>query len=249
MKVAILLSGHMRTFDRCLPTLHWHVFRHFPGASFFVSTVKDEDAGKAELLRERYRGQPVKIEAVDQPEIPVPVDPPAGWEPGLAMYGHEPYAVSVGPQAVLRQLWHLRRVWEMVPDPGSFDLFIRARPDLWFHSFALPEQFERLRSSPQSLWWWAFVPWWGRFGGVNDRFALLGTGAARRYFGTFAVMPRLLAAGCPFHPESLIAAALADCDAAVRPTLRAEFSTLRADGTMRAPEITSIDIAHLVSTR
>lgn len=246
MRTAIILSGHMRTFDRCLPTLHWHVFRHFPGASFFVSTVNDEDAGKAELLRERYRGQPVKIEAVDQPEIPVPVDPPAGWQPGLAMYGHEPYAVSVGPQAVLRQLWHLRRVWEMVPDPGSFDLFIRVRPDLWFHSFALPEAFERSR---QFLAWWAFVPWWGRFGGVNDRFALLGRKAAQAYFCTFSAMPSLLAEGCPFHPESLVAASLGRLSIRVHSTLRAEFSTLRADGQMREPEITAIDIAHMANAR
>lgn len=259
MKTAILISGHMRTFSRCLPTLAWHVFRLFPDADFYVSTVKDQDAHTVNLLRERYPAAKIAVEVVDaQPELPIPVPPVVpDWTLGR-MYGHEPYGISVHPQAILRQLWQLERVWRLAEkDAGNYDTFIRCRPDLWFRSFTKPpsEGSPHGNGRPYISPSIAYTPWWGRFGAVNDRFAILGATAAEAYFTTFSRIPELLKAGCPLHPESLVKGSMEMAGAYVYDTLRAEFSKLygpenpKLNGTFRDPEITMIDVAHLGASR
>lgn len=240
MKTAILITGHMRTFDRCLPTQAWHVYRHFPGADFYVSTVQDADAPKAELLHRHYPAAHVSIDIVEaQPDLPIPTDPvDPNWQLG-AVYGHEPYALSVPPLAVLRQLWQLDHAWwhfTTAGNPEDYDLIIRARPDSYFHSFTPPGQ-----PIPADE---AHTPWWGRFGGINDRFALLGSQTAPHYFQTYRNLAALLESGCPLHPESLVKASLLSQPYNyLYDTLRAEFSTLKHESA-RPPEITPIDLAH-----
>lgn len=252
MKTAVLLSGHMRTFDRCLPTLHWHVFRHFGTVDFFVSTIDDADAPKAEILREKYPGRFVAIERVkEQPDCIAELRGlgcvlPGTWEKGKP-YTHEPYPISVHPQAVARQLWQLNQAWHVFVRaalPASYDVVIRCRPDLWFHASEHPCPSQPF-PVPDTV---ACTPWWGRFGGINDRFAIMGMSAAAAYFDTYPSIPSLLAAGCPFHPECLIRASLEMEDIEIHDDLRAEFSTLRANGELRPPEISAQDIAHLAAS-
>lgn len=261
-KTAILISGHMRTFSRCLPTQIWHVFRHFPNPSFFVSTVKDRDSDSAQLLRKLYPDAQIEIEVVDaQPELPIPV-PPAdpSWTLGR-MYSHEPYGISVHPQAILRQIWQLERCWSLFHRTGSltitdggnpegFDTIIRIRPDLWFRNFVCPS-FNADQVPPLM----AYTPYWGRFGGINDRFAILGQKAAHAYFNTYANLPALLASGCPLHPESLVKASLQQAGCVIDDTMLCEFSKLygpedpKKNGTFRDPEITRADIANIAARR
>ena len=237
MKAAILISGHARSFKRCLPNLHWFVFRHFPGADFFVSTVKDDDSPDFDLFRAKYPASRVVIDAVaEQPQIPLPAGCPAEWLAGKP-YTHEPYAISVPPQAVLAQLWQLNECWKLFQGTRTddYDVVIRCRPDLWFHAAQpAPHVFSRD----------AYVPNWGQFGGCNDRFAILGWAAASHYFQTFEKIDRLWANGCPIHPESLVAASLEDGASSVQPLAKCEFSTLRKTGEMRAPEIIIADLLH-----
>ncbi len=98
----------------------------------------------------------------------------------------------------------------------------------------------------------AYCPWWGRFGGVNDRFAIMGWSAAFEYHTTYDKIPSLLSKGCPFHPESLVAASMAEKEIRIKP-LQTEFSTYRIAGDPRPhrpPEISAGDIADLIiSTR
>jgi len=153
-------------------------------------------------------------------------------------YTHEPYAISVSPQAVLAQLWQLNECWklfERTRGDTCYDTIVRCRPDLWFHSFQPP---------PKTYARDAHVPSWGRFGGVNDRFAILGHDAAPRYFKTFSSLDILWGEGCPIHPESLVSAALEEGRATVVPLKSCEFSTLRKNGEMRPPEITAVDLLH-----
>jgi hypothetical protein len=238
MKTAIMITGAMRSFDKCLATQHWHIYRHIPDAEFFVSTVKDADSDKTQALVDRYGADRVHIDVVDaQPDciaeqralgVPLPTE----WVRGKP-YMHEPYAISVHPQ-VLRQLWQLQHGWEVFGSTlAGFDRVIRCRPDLWFHSCA--SVCVESRS--------AKLPWWGRFGGCNDRFAALSIDAAFAYFTTYGAVCELLALGCPLHPESLIAARLETCGITVAHDLACEFSTLRTTGEMRGPEMHTWDLA------
>ena len=234
MRVAIIYSGGMRSFERCLPNHRWIVHRHFPGAKFYVCTELDEDAHKADLL------EAATIKRVKQPEMVIPPGCPTTWTPGQP-YMHEPYHISVDPRAVLGQLWMLRQAWalyEEANDPA--DLIIRIRPDLWFHSFKMPELPNVLNLGDV-----AYVPWWGSFGpGCNDRFALLGRSAARSYFTTYDRVSESISNGAPLHPETLIGLSLERFGLYFAKKLKAEFSTLRKTGEMRPPEITTIDLAH-----
>lgn len=226
----------MRSFDRCLPNQAWMVFRHFGELSFFVSTYKDDTEHKSELLRQRYPNSQVEIEVVDkQPVFEFDHD----WIPGQC-YTHEPYSISVSPQAVMAQLWQLEQGYRLFLSKTSEDkmpdCIIRCRPDLWFHSF-------RMFAIPQDHH--CYTPWWGRFGsGVNDRFAVMGKEAAYHYFYTFNHSKSLIERGCPLHPESLVGASMEKGEIYFSTNLKAEFSTLRENGEMRFPEISSIDIAH-----
>ena len=238
MKTAILISGHMRSFDRCLPTLHWHVFRHFPGADYYVSTEPDADAPQAELLRSKYPGAQVSIDSTPQPPV---VSSLVRWNIEHA-HEHAPYAISVAADAVLGQLWRLQQCWDTLPKDHDYDVYIRCRPDLWFESADLPFITYRHPKWPLD----ALTPWWGRFGGVNDRFAILGYCAATDYFTTWSKIHDLLAEGCPLHPESLLKASLLAATCRIDDTLDVSFSTLRANGERRFPEIMAQDIAHRV---
>lgn len=236
MSTAILISGHMRSFDVCLPTLHHHVFRHFPDADFYVSTVQDEDAHKVELLKKKYgdRVKAVNIEK-EQPVFPLPPECPPNWRGPQSFYMHEPYAISVSPQAVIGQLWQLKNAWKLVPSDDHYGTFVRCRPDLWFHHFDKPLEYSHV----------AYTPWWGRFGGCNDRFAVLGLQAARHYFTTFDKLNELVADGCPLHPESLVKFSLEKNMCLVSDNMDALFSTVRTNGEMRRPEIAQWDIARV----
>jgi hypothetical protein len=237
IKTAIIISGAMRTFDKCLPNLEWMVFRHFPEARFYVATHDDADAAKASLLLPKHPD--TIIRRLTQPEMILPPGCPAQWTPGQ-YYMHEPYFISVHPSAVLGQLWMLREGWRLYEEATEpAECVIRCRPDLWFHSFTgIPNDETYWIVSPRS----SFVPRWGSFGGCNDRFAILGRESARFYFTTFSLIPSLLEQGCPLHPESLIKAALEYGGAHIAHTLCAEFSTLRKDGSMRPPEITGVEL-------
>jgi hypothetical protein len=242
MRTAILLSGHMRSFELCLPTLHWHVFRHFPGASFIVAAFEDEDVDKVNLLQHYYPESAIHVDRVREQPL---FDLPPAWPPSARQpWDHAPYAISVDPQAILGQLWMLRRVWSAFDESGQCaDLIIRCRPDLFVHSSRLHQPSWASGHLPP-FGHVAHVPWWGRFGGINDRFALLSKSAAPHYFDTFDRVAELVRRGCPLHPESLIAASLEAGGVKVDPTLRIEFSTLRKNGQMRPPEISAIDLAH-----
>ena len=244
MNVAVIYTGAMRSFDKCLENQRWHVLRNFPGASFYIVTEEDEDAKKAELLREKYPGA-VEIRYVKQPQMVIPNGCPDEWTPGRP-YTHEPYHISVHPHAVLGQLWMLNEGWKFYQSfHDKADLVIRIRPDLWFHSFEKPRWFcESTNAYADGLDGIACTPWWGRFGGCNDRFALLGSKAAEAYFTAYATIQKMIDEGAPLHQETLIHYAMKRAGISICDDMKAEFSTLRKTGEMRPPEITMIDLAH-----
>lgn len=224
MKTAVILSGQTRTFARCLPSIHWAVFSKLENPHFFASVANDEDAGAIELLRQQYPDAPIFIEKVDQPTLA---------EPPVQTSWHAPYAITptktpgVGPlQGILRALWHYSRAWKFACEHGAQDceMVMRCRPDLHFHRFEYPEHAEGWER-------FAFTPYWGNYGpGVNDRFAVMGPTAAKAYFETYDVLPDLINAGEPFHPETLVGAALRRANIRISRTLCAEFGFLRKNG-------------------
>lgn len=249
MKTAVIYSGQARTFGEVFPNQYDKVLRLLPSPEFFVSVADDAQAPAMTRLWECFPKASVHIEHVKQPQLPEPPPDPK-W---LQMY-----PPSATPQAILRQLWSLNRAWEFfqatakglcveVETHGGsyskevkFDIIVRLRPDLAFFRFEEPIQWDRC-----SGWhdWSCYTPWWSRWGGVNDRMALLGQEAAKHYFTTFTKIERLRAAGCPLHPETLVDRSLRDGGIQPSHTLATEFRAIRLDGSVTPVDPTVIDIA------
>ncbi len=224
MKTAVIYSGQARSFGRLFENHYFHLLRKLPDPEFFVSVVDDEDAPSMARIRERFDTPLSHFEAVTQPNIEEPPPDPK-WLPG--------YPPSVPPQAILRQLWHLNRAWEFANLTGDFDWVIRIRPDIAFHRFV---GFGPISSNQ------AVTPWWSRWGGINDRLAVLGQRAAEAYFTTFQRRQILWDFGCPLHPETMLATSLEEEGVRISHTLAAEFCTVRKDGTFLPMDPTVVDI-------
>lgn len=228
MKTAVIISGQARTFDLCYPSQYWQVYRHYePDLHFFVSVKDDEDAYKMDVLRERHKN--VSIQKLPDPETLYMPPPDSGR--------FAPYANAAPIRNLMLQHWGNMKAWEFYMNGGvNADMVIRTRTDLFFHSFNLP---------PQPWPGEVMTPWWGRFGGVNDRFALISAPAVHAYFNVYDQIPALLDKGCPFHPETLVYETLKSYAVNVSRDLHTTFSTVRKDNKIRPPEIMLEDLADL----
>lgn len=236
MSAAIIFSGHTRTFAHCYPTFYWMVQRHFPDASVIFSTVDDADYQEC-LKNGKFPGG-WRIGLEEQPTFTFSKE----WVPGQP-FTHEPFPISVHPEAVMRQLWQLERAYKLyiqhTEEKDFADVFIRVRPDLWWRNYELRHPYPTSKQ--------CFTPWWGRFGGVNDRFAIMGRDAADAYFLTYSRVHMLRSKGCPLHPESLVKASLEEAGIAIYDNLQAEFDTFKKPGHVRPPEIGAEDIINALS--
>jgi hypothetical protein len=264
MSTAILISGQLRTFAKCWPTQRWHVLRHFADPHFFITVQDGPEIQLTDDLVHQYGADRVHVDARQDPDLSRFLTPEL-----TAAYHLAPYANAAPAHQLLMQHWYQIACWKhfrqveksSVEGRGAkpFDTIIRLRADLWFHSFDDPlrSTHPRERGDGDLLTNLVihecpyanecFTPGWGEFGGINDRFAIMGPEAAKYYFTVFDAIPELLAAGCPFHPESLVAANLERGNVDLHRTLKTLFSTERLDGTRRWPEFTPHDHYNLLA--
>ena len=112
MKTAVLISGQMRTADRCAEGIR----SLYPDAVFVVHAVLDSDADKAFLFR------PAAV--VIEPQREMRERQEYSWQIGRGCHG---------VQRVLKQLWGLLRVWHVFAASGiEADVIVRCRADLAF---------------------------------------------------------------------------------------------------------------------
>lgn len=112
MKVVVLVSGQMRTADRCAAGIR----SLYPDAPFVIHAVADADADKAFAFRPAV--------TVIEPQHEMPERREYSWQMSRGCHG---------VQRVLKQLWGLRRVWQAFEASGiEADVVVRMRPDLVF---------------------------------------------------------------------------------------------------------------------
>ncbi len=215
LKTAVIFSGQARSFRFTYKTILWTLLRKLPNVHVFVSVADDENAPSMDLLRNDF--EHVEIEYVKQPEK---IDEPEG-----NLDQHAGWFRSASVQSILKQLWALERGWDFYKskNPEGFDLVVRCRPDLWCQDIQLP--FSPLESQASSFS--CHTPWWGTFGGVNDRMALMGPQAAPHYLRTFSNREALWKLGCPLHPETMVRASLELGGVNIIDRLQAEFRICR----------------------
>lgn len=222
MNVAILISGQMRTAERCIDSIKQHVYAALPLTSIpktdlcrqdyatYAATAADEDAHKIELFP-RVLGM-----TEPQPELP---EKNYAASLGLGCYG---------VQVVLKQLWALRRAWQIMEGDGYRpDWVIRLRPDCYFHN-----DIENLADCDPNA---VYVPTFHNFYGLNDRFAFGGYEAMRVYCNRLDNMDEYVEAGGIFQPESHLLSTLRQANISVRRT-RVLFDLVRKGGKHVKPE-------------
>jgi hypothetical protein len=200
MKTVVLISGQMRTADQCAAGIR----EHYPDAPFVVHAVADDDAEKA------FRFRPAVT--VIEPQHEMPERREYSWQMDRGCHG---------VQRVLKQLWGLRRVWQVFEASGiEADCVVRCRSDLLF---AVPPE-----PPTPGFWVPTFANWWG----LNDRFAFGDLPTMRRYFTRLDRLDEYIDQGGIFHPETFLGWAVRDVPVT---RTRAVFSTLRADGSLDRP--------------
>lgn len=213
MTVAILISGQMRTADLCVESIKRHVYL-FPwscdGFQTYAATAQDEDSDKIELFP-RVLGMTEPQPQMDEKNYAASM--------GLGCYG---------VQVVLRQLWALRRAWQIMEGDGyKPDWVIRLRPDCYFHN-----DMECLEDcDPRAV----YVPTFHNFHGLNDRFAFGGYEAMRVYCNRLDNMDEYVAAGWVFQPETHLRWTLEKAAIPVKRT-RVLFDLVRKGGAHVKPE-------------
>lgn len=240
LKTVVIISGQLRSFAECLPSQRWQVYRRLTNPVFFVSCAKDDQAQEAELLKRYY--PEVHIEHIEQPkQLLVPK-----WdEPKVPQAAH-PFPPSTDAQGILKQLWSLNRAWEFIGSAvEKGDWVIRQRPDLLMRRFERPNAYDGGANRGGMFSDMAYLPAWSRWGGVNDRFGIMGASAAKAYFTTFQRVQELCDEGCPLHPESLVMGSMEKDHINIQNTLVAEFDTLRMDGMVIRSDANVTDIMDL----
>lgn len=240
MRTAIIYSGQARSFARVFPNQWFNVLRKFSNPTVFVSVARDEQAKDMERLYERFSKDQVRIEHVDQPEQPTPPADPKF----LACYPPSSPASSI-----LKMFWARERAWEFFKEniyAGGYSTIVHIRPDIAFTRFVCPQV---LTMSVDDC----FTPWWGRYGGENDRFAVMGPRAAEAYFTVHSQRAKILnslgGVGSPLHPETMLATALELGGIFPEARLSTEFITVRTDGSTVSCDITAIDYAEFARLR
>lgn len=228
MKTLIIYSGQARTFDQVWRNHRWYLWRRYPGAAVCASVSDDEDAEKMEILNQHF---PVCYVEKCLQQVTT-INRPTTVERDLAAG----YNRSATEDAIFRQLWHLKRAWTCATSVFGidFDQVIRVRCDT---------RFLRLEPIYNPASDAAHTPWWSRWGGVNDRFAILGALAAGHYFETYDKLLGLFDAGAPTHPETLVRASLELGRVKLHDNLSCEFVTVRKNGSIIACDPTLIDQA------
>ena len=253
-KTAILISGHARSFKWIFENQCQRVFSRFEHPVFFCSIVEDEQARDIELLKTKFPESDVFIEYVkEQPDcvelIGRELFPKAsrnyidGWFKKCVQKSKYAPAPHASPQTIFASLWHQNRVYEMMESARVSDIkyYVRHRPDLSFTNLELPKTIERNE---------CYVPWWSSWGGINDRWAVMGELAASAYFTAFKGLAVFLNNDVGLHPETLSGHNLTKNMIQIKP-LNCEFTAVRvpdANGHAQlvAPNYSVTDIYNLV---
>lgn len=217
MRIAVLLSGQLRSAAFCFPSLRRHVLDRLGPCDIFAHIADDADVSLVSRLN---------------PRALVVVNAPAFDEKDYRSHaGHDFGAAPEDVQRLLAQLWRLEqsnrlRLEAEHADGARYDWVLRVRPDTLYHT-----DIEDLGGLDPA---YVYLPTFGNFHGYNDRFAFGGAAVMDVYHARLGEpLDTYLAAGGVLHPECILRGILDRADIPVRRT-GVIFDTLRPNGTRLA---------------
>lgn len=211
MKIAIMMSGEIRTLAECVDSFTQHIWKPIEAAATEVRLFVHTPSGKDSHLA--YQLLPGAI---------VEIEPQPGFDE--ANFILRSGKGVCGVQTVLAQMWGWARVGEMASQ-WPHDFAVRVRPDtLYYNSIECPSTWK-----PGTF----YAPRFASFWGLCDRFGYGDSTIMARWMATGARLEELLALGYAFHPESLYAEAIKPCTLERTNVL---FATVRDNGILRTPQ-------------
>ena len=190
MRIALLLSGQLRSFPETWPTFQRHVIDKLPTAYVDVFAHAPSEPESRSLFDYGFR----QI-LIEEP----PLIPDQQYRRIAQMPGKPWYPVSFVAQAHLRRLWALASVGRMLDTAEQlqgwvYDWVIRSRYDLAFTS-----DIENLSElDPNAIYLPRFSNWWG----YNDRFAFGSSALIKRYCESWMTKDAAIAEQGRMHSES-----------------------------------------------
>jgi hypothetical protein len=174
-KIAILISGQMRTAKECFKNIK----ETLPEGDYYIHAVLDENSSDAEYF------DPVRLLIEHQNEMPEKRE--YSWQIGRGCHG---------VQRVLKQLHSLKRTWSLFKKHHTnYDWIIRCRSDLLF-----TKGLEDINTWRGDIIIPKFCNWFG----LNDRFAIISPPYAEKYFCRIDCLDNYIEKGGVFHPESFL---------------------------------------------
>lgn len=244
MKTCVIYAGQARSHRMLWENHAFFLLQELPSPTIFASVQDDERADDMLLLRQA--GYEVHLEKHKQPET---IEVPQQTE---HHFGY-PVTSKAGPAGVLKQLWALNKAWEFVGERAKeFDFFVRVRPDLKFCRFVMPgfpvtnrveltdDGYDLVSETDDRA---CLTPWAATWGGINDRFALMGRAAAEAYFTTFQRKDEFFAKRCPCHTETMMGYSLKTAGITPSATLDTEMFLLRENGDLEKEPASLRDLA------
>jgi len=211
MKVAICISGHLRTFDRCF----WSIFSKLiepNNADVFIHTWETLGYnGPVDGTAPQYNtfAKEKCIDAMYRPKKMI-IEDSKGFEHFKAAgEGYSEKWMKVHPGftfAMFYSIWraNLLKIQYENENQFKYDVVVRCRPDLIIDHGVMLERF--LNNNPLDA---VFTPAFGSYGGANDQFAFSSSAFMNIYSELYSMIPNHVQHGCGFRPESLLAFHLA----------------------------------------
>jgi len=231
MRAVVAFFGLPRCSAVCWPSIERHllaplataasvkVVAHLYRQDRVVNPRSGEDAPLPEANYRPFEAFRTQIEAR-------PLDEP-GLLASLKPYGDawgDGHVSLVNPLLQWRSL-HLATALAAAEAP---DVVLFARPDLQYHEPLAPAVIDHAASGAMHLG----LPAWEAWGGLNDRFALAGSGVYRAYGSRLLLAPHYcIQTGLPLHSERFLAYAMRFAGAQVR-TFDQRASRVRVDGSL-----------------
>ena len=196
-RVAIVVTGQLRTIMNCLPRYEEYLIEPNLADVFFFVTVSEGDGDKVEQLKAKKYVK-VFVHAPNEDYDRLRLD-----HPDLPYDRRPAEAVPVNQLNMFRKLWQgnmLMKAYEMTHS-CEYAWVVRLRSDMAMFKVLNISEYD-----PANL----YIPTaMNHHGGINDIFAFGAPKLMDRYFDTYFAIPQLYAQGMHFHSESMLRGTLA----------------------------------------
>jgi hypothetical protein len=199
MKIAICLSGHMRTYAHC--SICYKPIKKIHNVDFYIHTWKNLGFGQVNYPIDTVKKIDLKnIKQVYKPKKIIIETYP--YEPDISKFINPNIGQSDHDKIrVYNSIRKVKECFDLIDDPNQYDLIIRSRPDLYIEDFKLDFLDRNKINIKQQYWgdyWQSIHPYM-----INDFIAIGNPTNIRHYAGLYDKLEEYTQF-LPLHPEVLL---------------------------------------------